>query len=96
MAQREILGIDRDTTQTFPMKLEFEDLPEGLKQDIHSRYNFTSASTVWEAIHNIGKIPSLQCFTIDGEQMEGDVLENTTTKFRVEFNYDQAGYVILN
>lgn len=76
--------------------IQSEDLGIVIGEDINRVYNFTNASTVWEVTHNLGKIPALQCFTIDGEQMEGDVIENTITKFRIEFTYDQAGYVVLN
>lgn len=68
--------------------------------DAHEILYFTgSASTTWSSSHSLGKIPSIDIFTLDdGVYTHGrsTITTSTTSNVTVEFRYPQEGYLVLN
>lgn len=68
--------------------------------DLHEVLYFTgSASTTWSSVHSLGKIPSINIFTLDdGVYTHGrsTIADATTTSVSVEFRYAQRGFLVLN
>lgn len=65
-------------------------------QDIHYEHNQTSASSLWNISHNLGKFPSVTVVDSGNSVVVGEVEHVTNNTLRISFRASFSGKAYLN
>ena len=73
---------------------------EWVDKEVQSDKNFyyeqSSASSVWEIVHNLNKKPSVMVLDSTSEEVHGDIVYNDDNKITLKFSSAFSGVAILN
>ena len=69
---------------------------EEVQSDKNFYYEQSSASSVWEIVHNLNKKPSVMVLDSTSEEVHGDIVYNDDNKITLRFSSAFSGVAILN
>ena len=62
----------------------------------HFTFIQQEAARVWEVVHNLGFIPTVQVFDSAGDEVEGDVVHDSPDQFTATFSAPFGGVAYCN
>jgi hypothetical protein len=91
-----IQKIDTLTGENLLGKIQQNDIAEAVTLDKHFVHEQNSASNHWVIIHNLGKIPAIQCYDSQDRTVFGEIIIVTQYIAEVKFKAPFSGKAICN